>query len=70
VLLCGSPSRCGVRTAARQQIVESASQLNVYAYDAYLIRCAEKYRCPLLTLDHALRLHAQTYGVSTVEVPT
>ncbi|HQY92798.1 MAG: type II toxin-antitoxin system VapC family toxin [Caldilinea sp.] len=45
-----------------------ASQLNVYAYDAYLIRCAEKYHCPLLTLDRALRVHAQTYGVSIVEV--
>ncbi len=45
-----------------------ASQLNVYAYDAYLIRCAEKYHCPLLTLDHALRVLARAYGVSIVEV--
>lgn len=45
-----------------------ASELNVYAYDAYLIRCAEKYHCPLLTLDRALRAQAMAYGVSIVEV--
>jgi predicted nucleic acid-binding protein len=47
-----------------------ATQLDIYAYDAYLIRCAEKYRSPLLTLDHALRAHARLYGVSIVEVTT
>lgn len=45
-----------------------ASQLGVYAYDAYLIRCAEKYHCPLLTLDRALRVQAMAYGISIVEV--
>ena len=45
-----------------------ASQLNVYAYDAYLIRCAEKYHCALLTLDRSLRVQAMAYGVSIVEV--
>jgi len=45
-----------------------ASQLNVYAYDAYLIRCAEKYHCALLTLDRSLRAQAAAYGISLVEV--
>ncbi|BAL98802.1 MULTISPECIES: type II toxin-antitoxin system VapC family toxin [Caldilinea] len=45
-----------------------ASQLNVYAYDAYLIHCAEKYHCSLLTLDQSLRVQAIAYGVSVVEV--
>lgn len=51
-----------------QESVRLASQINIYAYDAYLIRCAEKYHCPLLTLDQALRTHAQEHGISIVEV--
>jgi predicted nucleic acid-binding protein len=45
-----------------------AQRYNIYAYDAYLIRCAEKYRCPLLTLDEGLRHHAQTHAVTVLEV--
>ncbi|MDX1614080.1 MAG: type II toxin-antitoxin system VapC family toxin [Candidatus Promineifilaceae bacterium] len=53
------------------ELVESltiAKQLDIYAYDAYLIRSAERYRSPLLTLDEALRVHARTYGVQILEV--
>lgn len=45
-----------------------ASRLNVHAYDAYLIRCAEKYHCALLTLDRSLRTQAIAYGISIVEM--
>lgn len=45
-----------------------ASRLNVYANDAYLIRCAEKYHCALLTLDRSLRTQAIAYGISIVEM--
>jgi predicted nucleic acid-binding protein len=48
--------------------LQIAHQLNIYAYDAYLIRCAEKYRAPLLTLDGALRRRAVEYGVQIMEV--
>ncbi|MFN3333757.1 MAG: type II toxin-antitoxin system VapC family toxin [Caldilinea sp.] len=51
-----------------EESLRIASQLNVYAYDAYLIRCAEKYHCALLTLDRSLRVQAMAYGVSLVEV--
>src|SRR5688572_21904701 len=34
--------------------LELADELGLYAYDAYLLRCAEKYRLPLLTLDGRL----------------
>lgn len=51
-----------------EESLRIASQLNVYAYDAYLIRCAEKYHCELLTLDRSLRAQAMAYGVSIVEV--
>ena len=51
-----------------EESLRIASQLNVYAYDAYLIRCAEKYHCALLTSDRSLRVQAMAYGVSIVEV--
>ena len=48
--------------------LEIADQLSIYAYDAYLICTAEKYRAPLLTLDKALQHHARSYGVKVLEV--
>ena len=45
-----------------------AAQYNIYAYDAYLLRCAIKYRLPLLTLDRGLRHVAGQVGVQLVEV--
>jgi predicted nucleic acid-binding protein len=51
-----------------EESLKIARKLNIYAYDAYLIRCAEKYRSPLLTLDQSLRFHAKYYGIETIEV--
>lgn len=45
-----------------------AAQLNLYAYDAYLLRCAQKYTAPLLTLDKSLRQAAAEIGLAVVEV--
>ena len=42
----------------------------LYAYDAYLIRCAEKYGAPLLTLDRGLVAAARAQGVQVWEVQT
>jgi len=53
-----------------QDSITIAHEFGIYAYDAYLIRCAEKYRSPLLTLDAALRRHAEAHGVVVMEVPT
>ena len=50
--------------------VQIAAQYDIYAYDAFLIRCAEKYRSPLLTLDRTLHRHAKAFGISTIELPT
>jgi predicted nucleic acid-binding protein len=45
-----------------------AAELNIYAYDAYLIRCALKYNAPLLSLDkNAVRV-AQSQGAKVIEV--
>jgi predicted nucleic acid-binding protein len=49
--------------------LELAGALGVYAYDAYLLRCAEKYRLPLLTLDRQLLQAAKDKGISVLEVP-
>ncbi len=45
-----------------------AAQLNLYAYDAYLLRCAQKYAAPLLTLDRSLRDAALNVNLAIVEV--
>ena len=41
---------------------------NIYAYDAYLIACAQKYRIPLITLDKGLFLAAGKENVTLIEV--
>lgn len=48
--------------------LEIAAQHGIYAYDAYLIACAEKYRLPLLTLDRGLAAAARDRGTSLIEV--
>jgi predicted nucleic acid-binding protein len=45
-----------------------AGELNIYAYDAYLLRCAAKYRAPLLTLDKQLVQLAKQKGIGVLEV--
>jgi len=53
------------------EIAESlklAAELNMYAYDAYLIRCALKYNAPLITLDQNLARVARENGVDLIEV--
>jgi predicted nucleic acid-binding protein len=48
--------------------VAIADELNLYAYDAYLLRCALKYRSPLLTLDGKLILAAKNKKIPVLEV--
>ena len=48
--------------------LQLAHELNLYAYDAYLIRCAEKYRLPLLTLDTKLAEMAKIKKIQVLEV--
>ena len=37
-----------------KRALELSEELNVYAYDAYMIGCAQKHRCPLISLDSGL----------------
>ncbi|GAB4418839.1 MAG: type II toxin-antitoxin system VapC family toxin [Anaerolineales bacterium] len=46
-----------------------ADELDMYAYDAYLLRCAEKYRSPLLTLDKKLAQSAKSKKIAVLELP-
>ena len=50
------------------EALKLAAELNIYAYDAYLLRCALKYNLPLLSLDKHLVQVAKTKGAETVEV--
>jgi len=48
--------------------LEIADERGIYAYDAYMIACAQKYRCPVLTLDKGLIRAAREAGVEVLEV--
>lgn len=48
--------------------LELAAQLGVYAYDAYVVGCALRHRCPLVSLDRGLTEAAKRAGAQTIEV--
>lgn len=45
-----------------------ADKMKIYAYDAYIIGCALKNRCPLISLDQGLLQAAKSFGITTMEV--
>ncbi|XHS76648.1 type II toxin-antitoxin system VapC family toxin [Burkholderiaceae bacterium UC74_6] len=45
-----------------------SARLRAYAYDAYMLVCAQQSSSPLLTLDAALKVHARTLGIEVLEV--
>lgn len=45
-----------------------ASGAGLYAYDAYFLDCAARYRAPLLTLDRSLRRAAERLDVMLVNL--
>jgi len=45
-----------------------AAEHNLYAYDAYVISCANSQRCELLTLDSGLARAAGAAGVKLAEL--
>lgn len=48
--------------------LELANEMSLYAYDAYLLRCAAKYRLPLITLDERLAEAARKKKIQVLEV--
>ncbi len=51
-----------------EQALEISHALNIYAYDAYLIQCAQQTSTPLLTLDRGLKIAAEKMGIHILEV--
>ena len=51
-----------------EESLRIAGQLNIYAYDAYLLRCAQKQKAPLLSLDKALVRLAKELKLQVIEV--
>ncbi len=50
------------------EVISISSQFNIYAYDACLIRCSQKYNAPLLTLDKGLLRAAAEARLQIMEV--
>ena len=50
------------------EAITLAAQLNIYAYDAYMIACAKDQNCPLITLDAGLMRATKSVGVEVLEV--
>jgi predicted nucleic acid-binding protein len=48
--------------------VQLAYEQAIYAYDAYILECARRYRTPLLTLDGPLRIVAKKIDVKVMEI--
>jgi len=51
-----------------EEAIRLADVLNIYAYDAYLVRCAIKYNSPLLSLDQGLVQSAKSAKAQVLEV--
>ena len=50
------------------EAVRQAHDLDVYAYDAFMIECAKQHNCPLLTLDGGQRDAAEEAGVDVIYI--
>ncbi len=48
--------------------LQLSKAINMYAYDAYILDCAIRYKAPLLTLDRKLKKEAQNINVEVLEV--
>ena len=51
-----------------EEALKLAGEAGIYAHDAYLIRCTQKYGALLMTLDRDLERVAKGMGVEVVEV--
>jgi predicted nucleic acid-binding protein len=51
-----------------EQALKLADDLDIYAYDAYIVECALKYKSPLISLDRNLVSVAKQMKVNVLEV--
>ena len=45
-----------------------SKEINMYAYDAYILDCAIRYKAPILTLDSKLQTAAKRIRIAVLEV--
>lgn len=48
--------------------LQISKERNLYAYDAYFLDCALRYKAPLLTLDRKLKAAAEKVQIDVLEV--
>lgn len=51
-----------------EKTLSIVEKFSIYAYDAYLLRCATRYKSPLITLDRKLAKIAQEMNIDVVEI--
>jgi predicted nucleic acid-binding protein len=51
-----------------KEAVGIAAQYNIYAYDAYVLAAALRYKSPLLSLDQQMVRHGDVVGIQMLEV--
>ena len=49
-------------------VLKLSKNTKMYAYDAYFLDCAIRYKAPLLTLDQNLKMAALSINIETLEV--
>ena len=49
-------------------VVSIAAKVSLYAYDAYFLDCAARWRAPLLTLDRPLRRAAEGLSIKLINL--
>lgn len=52
-----------------ERATEIAHELDIYAYDAFMLAVAERHRAPLLSLDRRCNDAARRLGITVLEVP-
>ena len=51
-----------------EEAVQLANEMDIYAYDAYVLVCAERLEAPVLTLDKSIIQLARARDITLVEV--
>lgn len=51
-----------------RRATELCHQFNIYAYDAYVLECAERLKLDLVTLDRRMKEIASELGITVIEV--
>lgn len=51
-----------------REATELAWEMDIYAYDAYMIAAARRHHCPILTLDGGLIRAARQAGVKCIDL--